>query len=746
MPNILEMFQFNGYSIPPGVIGILMFLTGLFIYLQNRRSASNVSFFMICICGIFWLVGIAWVYAAVDPTVALTIYRRVSFLGVAFIATCIYHFSVRWLGLYKRQRGLVWLFFLTSGAFYLAGLVSTASFPGVYHYFWGFYPQYGPLNRWFLGFFLTVILISFYNFITAYLREAPGLRKIQISLIMLAFVVSFLGMSDFLSKLYYSPIYPLGSLCVFFWMLVVAYAIIRYKAMDIETVIHRTLMWLATTVAAVIPFGALVFWAQRFRGPSSPLGCTLESLTVAIAFYFYFRSLKPRLDHLFQRQRKNLLAIMAQFSRELVLLKHLRDLLQSFARMCRRQLYVRRLSVFLLDDKNDEYVPAIAKGLRNLKPIRKDHPFLAWLEKEDAVVMGNLVSTHPAVETFKGEVEEFFRATQGMVAVPLVLGGKLIGVVSLGRKANLKPYRSGEVQFLTELKIPVTIAFSNSMQYENISELYTQVRGMSEELKRWNVELEKRVEDRTRELVKTQEQLIQAEKLATLGTLAGGVAHEINNPLTAVLTNAQILKMSADEDTKESLDLIEEGAKRCQTIVQKLMKYARKTAEEAPHKDVDLHDIVKSTCALLGFQFQQESIEIEMKLGAVPLVKGIAGELDQVLTNLLVNARDAISASKKMGSSGPKASKGLITVETREVPGAVELVVTDNGIGIPQENQKKIFDPFFTTKDVGSGTGLGLSITFGILKRHSASISVASAPGKGATFIVNFPLTTASKA
>ncbi|MBI4711344.1 MAG: HAMP domain-containing histidine kinase, partial [Candidatus Omnitrophica bacterium] len=202
-------------------------------------------------------------------------------------------------------------------------------------------------------------------------------------------------------------------------------------------------------------------------------------------------------------------------------------------------------------------------------------------------------------------------------------------------------------------------------------------------------------------------------------------------PLTAVLTNAQILKMTAEPDTKDSLDLIEEGAKRCQAIVQKLMKYARKTAEETPHKDVDLRDVVKGTCALLGFQFQQENIEVEMKLGIVPPVQGIANELDQVLTNLLVNARDAVHAAK---------TKGKVVVETRETPEAVELVVTDNGIGIPKENQKKIFDPFFTTKDVGSGTGLGLAVSFGILKRHNATISVDSKPGKGATFTVRFPV------
>lgn len=736
--GILHAFHFNWYAIPVLVVGVLMLLIGIFIFLQNKRSSVNFSFFLIGVCGFFWFLGIAGTYAASTPEIALRTYRAVTFLGVALIAPCTHYFSAAWLGLYKKQKLAIRTGLFFGLVFYISGLFSPRSFPGVYHYFWGFYPIYGPLNQYFLGFFFLVLVCAFTNFFSAFFKEPQGVRRTQIGLITIGFLVSFLGSLDYLPKLLYYPVYPMGFLCVFFWILVVAYAIIRYKAMDIETVIHKTLMWLATTFVAIVPFAAFVYWTQNLRDPKSAWGSMFYYLAVAIAFYFYFHAIQPRLDHLFQRQRQNLLGIMTRFSRELVHLKNLRDLLQSFARMLRRQLYVRRLSVFLLDEKNGAYVPAIAKGLRNLKAFPKDHLFLTWLETKDAVVMADLVGADPEVEVFRSEIDAFFRATQGMVAVPLVLGGKLIGVVSLGRKANLKLYHPREIQFLTQLKIPVTIAFSNSMQFENISELYTQVREMSDELKLWNVELEHRVEDRTRELVKTQEQLVQAEKLATLGTLAGGVAHEINNPLTAVLTNAQILKMTADGDTKESLDLIEEGAKRCQAIVQKLMKYSRKTAEEAPHKDVDLREVVKGTCALLGFQFQQENIEIEMKLGDVPPIQGIAGELDQVLTNLLVNARDAIKSHSL--SKDAAHARGKIIVETRTTKEAVELLVTDNGIGIPKDIQKKIFDPFFTTKDVGSGTGLGLAVSFGILKRHNATISVVSSPGKGATFTVKFPM------
>ncbi len=732
----LQNYFWNVYAMPHFVVGVLISLEGIFVFFQGKKAITHIAYLITTVTAGLWLTGVGVVCSMSNEAVALAVSRDYTWLGIVFVTPAVYFFSTTWSAdiFREKRKWILFNYFLAAG-FYLICVSSPYLVQGLYAYPTGFFPKAGPLEPVFILWFYTVLAFAFANFVRVYREGKTAVTKRNVRLVFAAFVISSLGSVEYLPN-YGLHVFPVAFLPMFLFTTIIGYCVVRYRLMDIETVIHKTLMWIATSAIATVPFGALVYWSQRVRGPASALASTFYYLAVASAFYFYFRSIQPRLDQLFQRQRENLLAILTEFSKELVHLKNLRDLLQNFARMLRRRLYVRQLSVYLLDEKKDEFVPTIAKGLRNLKPFPRAHPFLRWLEKHDAVVVGDLVGSDPEVETFRAAIEEYFVATQARVAVPFVLGGRLIGVAHLGRKANLRKYGFREIQFLTQLKSPVTIAFSNSMQYENISELYIQVRKMSEELKRWNVELELRVGDRTRELVKTQDQLIQAEKLATLGTLAGGVAHEINNPLTAVLTNAQILKMTANEDDKESLDLIEEGAKRCQVIVQKLMKYARKTVEETPHKDVDLRDVVKGTCALLGFQFQQENIEVEMMLGEVPPVKGIVGELDQVLTNLLVNARDAVHAAKV---------KGKITVETRETPGAAELVVTDNGIGIPKENQKKIFDPFFTTKDVGSGTGLGLAVSFAILKRHNATISVDSKPGKGTAFTVKFPLTPISK-
>ena len=151
----LGMFRFNWYAMPVLIVGLLMLLIGIFILLQNKRSRVNFSFFLIGVCGFLWFLGIAGTYAASTPEIALAIYRNVTFLGVALIAPCTHYFSATWLGLFKKQKVAIRAGLFFGAAFYIVGLFSPLSFPGVTRYFWGFYPVYGPLNRYFLGFFFS---------------------------------------------------------------------------------------------------------------------------------------------------------------------------------------------------------------------------------------------------------------------------------------------------------------------------------------------------------------------------------------------------------------------------------------------------------------------------------------------------------------------------------------------------------------------------------------------------------------
>ncbi len=715
----------NSYAWPIFFIAAFIPSTGLYIFNQSRKSSSNRAFFLLCIAIFFWMTGQAVVICAKSEVLALLVYRTTVFLGVSFIATLVYNFSVAWLGLESKLRGHVRFAFAGSIFFYLLGVFGPWSFVKMQDFNWGFCPRYGPANYVFLPFFFYYFFFAFYNFVKALKTETNRQRIAQIQLINLAFIISFFSSLDYVPKYLSIPIFPLGFLFVFAWIMIVAYAIIKYHAMDIETVIHKTAMWAATLAVALVPFIAVVFLTHDQMRELDHTTASIFFSAFAIVFYFYFRKVKPLLDKLFQKRRSDLNVEFEKFSRDLVFLTDLRSLLQRFARLLRRSLYARDLSIYLFDEEHNQYVPVIAKRIRHLKPISKDQAFLLWLRGEARVASFEKLKQNPENEKILTEIQDFFESLKAMVLMPLMVGDRMIGFVTLGKRMNLQKYKHDDIQFLTQLAVPVSIALSNTMQYEKVQE-------MTEELLKWNEELEDRVEKRTRELKETQEQLVQAEKMATLGILAGGVAHEINNPLTAVLTNAQILKMSANPDDKESLDMIEEGAKRCQIIVQKLLNYSRSASMDAPNQKVDLNRAIKNTVAMLVYQLNQDNVDVEFESQDLPPIYGVQNEMEQVFTNLIMNARDAI---KKKGET-----KGKISIKTQTHGRTVTAEVRDNGCGMSKEIIGKIFDPFFTTKDVGEGTGLGLSVTHGIIKHHNGEVSVHSELGKGTVVTVSFPL------
>lgn len=241
---------------------------------------------------------------------------------------------------------------------------------------------------------------------------------------------------------------------------------------------------------------------------------------------------------------------------------------------------------------------------------------------------------------------------------------------------------------------------------------------------------------REQELRDKQEQLVQAGKLATLGELTTGVAHELNNPLN----NIGLFVGNA-------IDLIELGSADRRRILQELdnaMGQVRKASEIISHlrtfgraapvsrEPVAINDVIERALSLMQEQMRLRQIEVRTTLcPSSPIVIGNAIQLEQVFINLLTNARDAVGSSPHR----------LISVECASNSEIAELTFSDTGPGIPDGLEKRIFDPFFTTKQVGSGTGLGLSITYGIIKEHSGTIVVAKRPpGQGAAFIVQIPL------
>lgn len=282
--------------------------------------------------------------------------------------------------------------------------------------------------------------------------------------------------------------------------------------------------------------------------------------------------------------------------------------------------------------------------------------------------------------------------------------------------------------------------------------------------KRYKDDLEARNQELLRgkqQLERLQAQIIQTEKMASIGQLAAGIAHELNNPVGYLYGNLDLLDGSLAnllrlvefyetsplppeiaagaakireeidfESTKEDLASIisdcRAGAERVRDIVQNLRTFSR--LDEAEYKKTDLHEGIESTLRILSRYFTGGNIVLKRNYGEIPQIDAYSAQLNQVWMNLLVNAAQAI---------GP--NTGEVEISTRADAESVYVTVKDNGNGIDPQDLGRIFDPFFTTKPVGEGTGLGLSISFGIVERHGGRIEVESKPGKGTSFTVVLP-------
>jgi C4-dicarboxylate-specific signal transduction histidine kinase len=242
------------------------------------------------------------------------------------------------------------------------------------------------------------------------------------------------------------------------------------------------------------------------------------------------------------------------------------------------------------------------------------------------------------------------------------------------------------------------------------------------------------IERREQELRDKQEQLVQAGKLATLGELTTGVAHELNNPLNNIglFVGNVIDRTRAGELDRE---VVISGLEKAMAQVRKateIISHLRTFGRAAPmtFEPADVHEIIERALSLVQEQLKQRGIEVVFDLTEDDVsVLSNPIQLEQVFINLLTNARDALEASKVRE----------IRIASRVRDDAVLITFSDTGPGIPSELEPRVFDPFFTTKEVGSGTGLGLSITYSIVKEHGGEISVESSPGHGATFRIELP-------
>ena len=274
---------------------------------------------------------------------------------------------------------------------------------------------------------------------------------------------------------------------------------------------------------------------------------------------------------------------------------------------------------------------------------------------------------------------------------------------------------------------------------DEIEDLADEFNRMADTLETFYTGLEEKIEEKTKELERANARLIQSEKLAAIGTLSSGVAHEINNPLDGLLNCiARIRKKPEDvERTRTYLDMMSNALSRIASVVQQLLDFSRK--HELTLRATDVHRVLEDAILLMDYRLGKSNVQIVRDFAHdLPRVTGDGHHLQQVFLNLTLNALDAMpdggtlhlrSYPSDHPASAPDVAPDRICVE-----------IEDTGVGIPEGEIDKIFDPFYTTKGPGEGTGLGLSVSYSIVKEHSGEIEVRSVEGQGTTFIVRLPV------
>jgi signal transduction histidine kinase len=304
------------------------------------------------------------------------------------------------------------------------------------------------------------------------------------------------------------------------------------------------------------------------------------------------------------------------------------------------------------------------------------------------------------------------------LALPLRTPEALVGVLAISAPSGGRLFSGEDIEILRTVAASLALALSHALAFETIREM--------------NEELEARIERRTAELEKVRLQLYQWEKMASLGVLAAGVAHELNTPLGVVLSAVEQIQDQVqaggphDETTVRLVQLGVEAARRASQIVGDLRSYSRPETSEV--QSLDVRECIHSTLRLLGPSLRHQQIEVALELGEIPTIEGFPALFNQTLTNLVMNAAAAIRR------------QGTIWIRARVVPQKrVRVEVEDSGPGIPAEMRSRIFEPFFTTKPPGEGTGLGLSLCYTFIEQHGGRIWEEGEPGRGARFVVELP-------
>lgn len=684
--------------------GLSATFLGLFVFSRKPHDPRHKIYALFCFCLSVWSYAYFRWLLAQDASTAL-FWSRVFMAGAIFIPPTAFHHLVKlaekevpYSFLVGNYAFSLILFLGNWGPWVVAGVSPKSGFP--------YWPDPGPLFH--LHFFqITALALLGLWILGKELQKSGGLRRNQIKFLILAEVVGWAGGLTNYPLWYDIPIPPYGNILVSVYTGIFAYAMVRYRLLDVEIVIKKSLIYALLLLILMIPCYLLVIWAQlTFFGTVNPI-FSLISLLLLILVAFLFPKLRFRTEEAFERvlfkKRRDYRAALLASSRDFISMMDLQAISNNTVQTVGRALGVEKASLFLADDIKESFSLKASVGLRTDQfqgfVLVGDDPLVRWLmKKSEAMVKEELEMTGTQPE--EKQLAERMAQLEAEVTLPLMSKEKLIGILNLGHKEGREMYSHEDLELLSTLANQAAIAIENARLYENLKQSQSVIR--------------------------------RADRLSSLGMLTAGLAHEIRNPLVAIRTFTQLLPERYQEpEFRNSFQAVAlKEVDRICGLINDLLNFARPSAPNVSAEDIN--GIIESTVRILETEAKEKEVQIYRRLAAgLPKIFIDKEQIKQVSMNLILNALQSIEG------------RGVVEVSTRlftknHSEQYIQIEIRDSGAGIPQGDLENIFNPFFTTKKDGSG--LGLSISHQIVQEHGGYIVVESQVGKGTTFFINLPV------
>ncbi len=504
-------------------------------------------------------------------------------------------------------------------------------------------------------------------------------------------------------------------------------AILRHRLLDIEVVIRRTILGAGVTLVVLFGYNlAVSTFASGLTESGGAAGQGLTAILItAIVLTFLLVPAQTRLeallDRTFFRNRYHYRRVLAQIPNDLAGLDAPNDVAEAVLSRVGAAMESHGVVVALAPGLSGaRHWSRVSGGAGSSREMPSAGALRPPEDGEFWAQVKRIQNVHfCSSEETAGILDHWLLSSGLELLLPLHTDDELVGLFASTGLPGGALLSAEDVELLRTVASSLALALSRTLAYETI--------------RRMNEELEERIEERTTQLEQTRLQLYQWEKMASLGVLAAGVAHELNTPLGVVLSSADQLstlaqRREASPDRLERLTkLCLDGARRATDIVQNLRAFSKPESQDL--QVVDLHEMLDSTLRLMEPTLRSRGIAVIQDRGDVVPIEGYPVLMNQLLTNLMLNAASAVEQD------------GEIRVSTeRRGNDRLALVVEDNGPGVADEIRGRIFEPFFTTRPPGEGTGLGLSLCYTFVEQHGGRIWEEGKPGEGARFVVELPL------